>query len=580
MTTTSISKSLLTSVLSVYFVLTVLVTAVQVVGEYYDTQELLVEELRNQQATFSNSLGRSLWEYNYPQIDAIAQGLISIPAISGVVIRDDTGAVLANLGRTGPLSILPQEPMESYTLAEREGLFGYFSTLVFEFSGNSTQVGDVTLFSTRDIAIDRIKVTLYFIFGSALVKSTFLILLFSLAFNRMLNRPMLDLTNQIRQFRLEDLPRSKIHLKNQRNREFTMIEQAYNQLLDNLADYQADLTRTQQQFEQVNRQLDDQNAILEQEVARKTSSLSGVLVDLERRKSELEARQEKLEREIRQRQEIERDLRETNTRLQNSLSALERAQTQLIESEKMASLGGLVAGITHDVNTPIGVSITAATFIRDRINQLQQALKDKNLTQAQLAAFLDESDEGLTLLENNLTRASDLIGSFKQVAVDQTSEAVREINLKKYLQDVIQALQPHFKNSKHVIQLDIDSAITIRCPAGAIAQIFTNLIQNSLIHGFENQSRGEITIQARRDGDKLLFNYSDNGKGLTQEQLEKIFDPFFTTRRQHGGTGLGTHIVRNLVTQTLNGVIHADAAPGKGLKYTFEMPMQFIDSTN
>ncbi|PTB82780.1 ATP-binding protein, partial [Pseudidiomarina aestuarii] len=231
---------------------------------------------------------------------------------------------------------------------------------------------------------------MYFIFGSALVKSTFLILLFSLAFNRMLNRPMLDLTNQIRQFRLEDLPRSKIHLKNQRNREFTMIEQAYNQLLDNLADYQADLTRTQQQFEQVNRQLDDQNAILEQEVARKTSSLSGVLVDLERRKSELEARQEKLEREIRQRQEIERDLRETNTRLQNSLSALERAQTQLIESEKMASLGGLVAGITHDVNTPIGVSITAATFIRDRINQLQQASKDKNLTQAQLAAFLDE----------------------------------------------------------------------------------------------------------------------------------------------------------------------------------------------
>lgn len=577
MASTSISKSLLTSVLSVYFVLTVLVTAVQVIGEYYDTQDLLVEELRNQQATFSNSLGRSLWEYNYPQIDAIAQGLISIPAISGVIIRDDTGAVLANLGRTAPLSILPQESLESYTLSERDGLFGYFSTLVFEFSGNSTQVGDVTLFSTRDIAIERIKVTLYFIFGSALVKSTFLIVLFSIAFSRMLNRPMLDLTNQIRRFRLDDLAHSKIHLKNQRNREFMMIEQAYNQLVDNLADYQTDLNRTQQQFEQVNRQLDDQNAILEQEVARKTSSLSGVLVDLERRKSELEARQEKLEREIRQRQDIEHDLRDTNTRLQNSLSALERAQTQLIESEKMASLGGLVAGITHDVSTPIGVSITAATFIRDRNNELQQLLKDKSLTQSQLAAFLDESTEGLNLLENNLTRASDLIGSFKQVAVDQTSEAVREINLKKYLQDVIQALQPHFKNSNHAIELNIDADITIRCPAGAIAQIFTNLIQNSLIHGFENQPRGQITITAQRQDEQLQFEYADNGKGLTKEQLDQLFDPFFTTRRQHGGTGLGTHIVRNLVTQTLNGVIHAEAAPGKGLKYRFDMPMIFID---
>ncbi len=576
MSTSSISKSLLTSVLSVYFLLTLLVTCVQVVGEYYDTKGMLVQELQNQQSTVNDSLARSLWEFNSPQVEATAEGLINISAIAGVIVRDDTGAVLINLGDTLPVAELPLKPAENFTISERNGLFGYFSTLVFEFSGNSTMVGDVTLFSTRDIAIDRIKVSLYFIVGNAIIKSVFLILLFSLAFNRMLNRPMHDLTNQIRNFRLDDLKHSRLDLKDQRNTEFLMVEQAYNQLLDNLEDYQDDLQRTQAQLLQANRQLDEQNAMLEQEVARKTSSLSQVLVDLERRKNELELRQDKLEREIRQRQLIEQDLRDTNTRLQNSFTALERAQDQLLESEKMASLGGLVAGITHDVNTPIGISITAASFIRERITKLEQALADKSLTQAQLQEFLSTGNEGLELLENNLSRASDLIGSFKQVAVDQTSEAIRDINLKKYLQDVIQALRPRLKNTRHEINLECADDLNIRCPAGALAQIFTNLILNSLIHGFEDTSQGKITITIKREQDQLEITYSDNGKGLTAEQMDHLFDPFFTTKRQQGGSGLGTHIIRNLVSQTLNGEIEADSAPGQGLTYRFRIPVIFL----
>ncbi|MDN7125139.1 sensor histidine kinase [Pseudidiomarina terrestris] len=577
--TTNISKSLLTNVLSVYFVLTLIVTCVQVMGEYFDTKSQLVQELQNQQSTFSNSLARSLWEYNNRQIEAIAEGLINIPAIAGIVIRDEAGDTIVKLGLTESINALNlTSDVEDFVIQERNGLFGYYSSIIFEFAGDSNRVGDVTLFSTRDIALDRIKFSLYFIFGNAIIKSTFLIVLFTLAFSRMLNRPMNILTQQIRNFRLDDLEHSRINLKNNRHTEFNMVEQAYNQLLDNLEDYQEDLKRTQQQLLHANQQLDEQNAVLEQEVARKTSSLSQVLTDLERRKDELERRQGKLEREIRQRKIIEDDLRETNSQLQSSVTAFERVQDQLIEAEKLASLGRLVAGITHDVNTPLGIGITATSLLRDKLDNMQQALENKQLTEAQMRELLDASLQSVELLESNLGRASDLLDGFKQVAVDQTSDAVREINLQHYIQNVLQALQPRFKNTNHKISLDCPDTIIARCNAGALAQIITNLVLNSLIHAFEDDQHGRLELTVRRQGGVLHIDYKDDGKGLTEAQQETLFDPFFTTRRERGGSGLGTHIVHNLVEQTFNGTITVQSAPGEGLSYHIELPMQFIDS--
>ena len=576
MTTTSISKSLLTSVLSVYFVLTLLVTCVQILGEYYDTKRMLVEELQNQQSTFSNSLARSLWEFNYDQINTTAEGLISIPAITGIIIRDDTGKVMVELGDVATQFLLPNNSSEVFNIPESTGVFGYFAPLIFEFSGQSSPVGDVTLFSNRDVAIERIKVSLYFIVANALIKSTFLIVLFSFAFSRQLHRPMRDLTEQINNFRLDDLDYSRIRLHDQRNTEFLMVEQAYNQLLDKLEDYQHDLQLTQRQLLHANRKLDEQNTMLEQDVAKKTSTLSQVLVDSERRKTELEHRQHKLIREIRQRQTIEADLRDANSRLQSSLNTLERAQSQLLESERMASLGGLLAGITHDVSTPLGISITAASFLREQMQSLNQALNERTLTQQQFEEFLLTANDAMQLLENNLARSSELINSFKQIAVDQTSESVREFNLKKYLHEVIHSLRPRWKNSQYNIELDCDDRLTISAPAGAFAQIFTNLILNSLLHGFESQVKGHIQISVRAvDDNNLEFTYRDNGKGLTTDQLEKLFDPFFTTKRQQGGSGLGTHIIRNLVTQTLHGSITANSEVGKGLTYRFVIPVNY-----
>jgi signal transduction histidine kinase len=256
---------------------------------------------------------------------------------------------------------------------------------------------------------------------------------------------------------------------------------------------------------------------------------------------------------------------------------LRETQQQLIESEKMASLGGLVAGITHDVNTPIGISVTASSYLREKLDTLDQSLLNKELTQTQLKKFIEEGRESLNLLDSNLHRASDLISSFKQVAVDQASDAIRDINLKSYIEDLVQSLQPHLKKTNHQVHLECADDIFIRCPAGALSQIFTNLILNSLRHAFDGIDEGLMTISIRLDGETLQVHYSDNGNGLSEAQLKRLFDPFFTTKRDQGGSGLGTHIVRNLVTQTLSGEISAESEPGKGLNYFFSFSVQVLN---
>ena len=248
------------------------------------------------------------------------------------------------------------------------------------------------------------------------------------------------------------------------------------------------------------------------------------------------------------------------------------AQERLVGSEKMAALGGLVAGITHDVNTPIGIGVTATSFLQERLDQIEAAYKEKTLSPKALEEFINDAKQSTSLLTSNLDRASELVASFKQIAVDQASEAVRTINFKEYLGEVIRSLHPKLKKTSHHINLDCPDDLTLNLPAGAISQIFTNLIMNSLIHGFEGIESGIIDIVIKEEDDEVVIDFKDNGNGVSKEQLEKLFDPFFTTKRDQGGSGLGTHITFNLVKQTLSGDIEVSSEVGKGLHYHISFP--------
>ncbi|GHF83814.1 sensor histidine kinase [Thalassotalea marina] len=568
MKVTSISRKLLTRVLSFYFVLTFLVTCVQIGAEFANTRKHINDELQTLEKTFSSSLTRAVWELNTQQAIDIAEGLVAIPMIKGIKVSDENNQVITQLG--AELDRDKKAVQQSFfnINALSDGLFGHTFPLIFEFSGRTTKVGTVTLLSSNQVIFNRIEVGIYFLIGNAMVKTAALVLLFSIAFSKLLTNPLNELTEQINQFDMDDPEASKIHMDNYEENELSILQNAYNNLLSELAKYKEELANAQREIIASNRKLDEQNLMLEQEVAKKTSSLSTTMLKMERQQRELMAQQEQLKGENKRRSNTEKTLLETNKELKLSIEELNRAQERLLDAEKMAVLGALSAEVSHEINTPIGVSITSTSFLADLLTNLKRDVEEQKLSKRGLEEFTSNAEQSVALLVNNLNRASELITSYKQVAVDQTSNKIRQLNMAKYIDEIIHSLHPKLKKTNHSINIDCPKDLIVHCHAGAIAQIITNLIINSIIHGFEGINRGKINIAVKMHNKCIELKYEDDGVGMPAENLAKLFDPFFTTKAGKGGTGLGTHIIYNLVTDTLNGTVEAEARSPSGLVYT------------
>lgn len=276
-----------------------------------------------------------------------------------------------------------------------------------------------------------------------------------------------------------------------------------------------------------------------------------------------------LENKVNQRTEA---LRESNQELLSTLETLHQYQGQLVESEKMASLGDMVAGVAHEVNTPIGLGVTSSSLLYDKLTEIKQAFENKTLKSSQLKRFLEEGNENLDIIMRNLKRAADLITSFKQVAVDQSSAEQRKFNFKDLLNEVILTLAPQLRNTPYNIEIDCPENLEIISKPGALNQILMNLIVNSLIHGFENRDHGIISITVIDLNNQIHIQYKDDGIGISPEIKNKIFDPFITTKRGTGGSGLGMHLVYNLVTQALGGTISFESELNQGVIFDIYFP--------
>jgi len=579
MKTTSLSRKLLARVLSFYFVLTFLVTCVQIGAEYINTKSHITSELLTLEKTFSGSLTRAVWELNTQQAIDIADGLVAIPMIKGITITDENNQIITQLGlipdeETLNIESLNDDSTENEyfnVTSTSNGLFGHSFPLIFEFSGRTTKVGSVTLLSSNEVIFNRIQVGIYFLIGNAMVKTAALVFLFSIAFSQLLTNPLNELTEQINQFDIDDPEASKLHVINYEKNELNILQDAYNNLIDELVLYKEQLAQAQSKIISTNSQLDEQNLMLEQEVARKTSSLSTTMLKMEMQQRELLEQQSKLQAENNRRSITEKTLIETNHDLKSSILELNKAQERLLDAEKMAILGNMSAEVTHEINTPIGVSITSTSYLSDLLIALKTDIDSNKLSKRVLNDFTQNSEQGINLLLNNLGRASELVTSYKQVAVDQISDKIRLVNIGKYLDEIIHSLHPKLKKTNHSIKVDCPENSEVYCHAGALSQIFTNLIINSIIHGFRDINRGVISIAVRLSGDdQVHITYQDNGHGLTEEQLSHLFDAFYTTTASQGGTGLGAHIVHDLVQDTLNGKIQASSLPDKGLRYDIE----------
>ncbi|MBF0486587.1 MAG: PAS domain S-box protein [Nitrospirae bacterium] len=277
--------------------------------------------------------------------------------------------------------------------------------------------------------------------------------------------------------------------------------------------------------------------------------------------------------DITKRREAETQLKQSLSDLERTYNDLKRSQQHLIQSEKMAALGGMVAGVAHEINTPVGIAYTLSSNIVKKSETIVAAFNDKSLNKSQLEDYITEVEQNGQLIFRNLQRTADLIKSFKMVAADQVTQERRTFKIKGYLEEILLTLQPKLKHCQLNIEITCSEDLTVDSYPGAFAQIITNLLLNSLIHAYAPCDKGDISIKVVAKETEITVEYRDDGKGISQENLNRIFDPFFTTRRGTGGTGLGLHIVFNIVTQTLGGRIDCKSTEGEGATFVINFPI-------
>jgi len=274
------------------------------------------------------------------------------------------------------------------------------------------------------------------------------------------------------------------------------------------------------------------------------------------------------------------ELQTKNLELKSALETLSVAKDQLVQSEKLAALGSLVAGVAHELNTPIGNSLTVASTQEEMLNQLANQI-DTGLKRSDLKKFLSEISMATDILMRNLIRAADLVTSFKHVAVDRTSSKRRQFSLAELTTEILLTLNPTLSQEKCRIETDINTSITLDSFPGSLGQVLINLINNAVVHGFESSAAGVIRITGKlTDTQHVLIEIKDNGKGIHPDNLRRVFEPFFTTRLGQGGSGMGLHIVHNLVTGLLGGqiaVVSKEASGGTTFQLTLPLEAPYID---
>ena len=270
-------------------------------------------------------------------------------------------------------------------------------------------------------------------------------------------------------------------------------------------------------------------------------------------------------------EEILRLNRDLEKRVAERTAELELAITRLAQSEKLAALGNLVAGIAHEINTPVGIGVTSASHLQERNEHFQRLYEDNKLTKGDFERYMRITRDSSEIILTNLKRAADLVRSFKQLAVDQVSESRRSFNVKQYTEEIVQSLHPELKNIDYQLDIHCPENIDVNSFPGAYSQIITNLVLNSLVHGFDGRESGEISMDIASDEHYLTLAYRDNGRGMDEDGVKRIFDPFYSTRRGRGGSGLGMHIVYNLVTNTFEGSIDCTSRPDNGVLFRMKL---------
>ena len=264
---------------------------------------------------------------------------------------------------------------------------------------------------------------------------------------------------------------------------------------------------------------------------------------------------------------------DNHKKLENTLTILHQSKEKLAVSEAKAMLSTLIASVSHELSSPIGNTMLAATTMIDILRQMQQSINDGNLKKSHLMAMASELISCANLIERNSDRADQLLTSFHHVAADQASEQRRIFDLSNVIAEIIVTIAPSLKRYSHRIEVTISNNITMDSLPGPLGQVIINLINNAYLHAFEQSENGVVTIEATTTGDQVMISVADNGIGIPEENLHKLFKEFFSTKIGKGGSGLGMAIVRNLVTKTLKGSLTVKSTVGIGTRFDIHLPL-------
>lgn len=517
----SIATRLMALTFAVYFVVAIVVTGAHMRFEYVQTRDNIIADLKVFQTTFQPILSQTVWSINRDALRKTVEGIAQAPAIAGVRILPN------GLDEIAVGDIVDQQGKE------RVGVFGHSFPIIYKHpDGREEVLGKGVFYSSNAIVFERVKFGFAIILINALIKTAALWLIFSWLSNRLLRRPLATLTDAVQDIRFDELERHRIDLGARGRDELDQLATAFNGLLDKLQLARAELVEA--------------NRTLEHKVQSRTSKLELAL------KSQQAASEQ----------------------LEHTLDNLRTTQKQLVHAEKMSSLGQLVAGVAHELNTPIGNARVTASILENEARQLRQAVETGELRRSALISYLDSAVAMSELVLRSCTRASDLIASFKQVAVDQTSERRRVFNLAELFDDIVAAMRPSFRNKPWRVEQAIPGDIECDSYPGPLGQVISNLVQNAVFHAFEGRAEGTLNLSARISGDKVVMLFVDDGKGMDETVLKHIFEPFFTTRMGQGGSGLGLSIAHNIVTNVLGGTMQADSLPDRGTRICVIIPVQ------
>jgi signal transduction histidine kinase len=498
-------------------------------------EELAAVERRFRQIehTYVPSMTRSLWDFDVAQIEVMLNGLLALPDISSVEVRtaDNERFHAGEVLQHADARLLEQRRFALLHQRRPDRPLGYLQVQVSReplYARLRAQVRSIALSQASNVFL----------------VSLFVFLLFQWRVNRHLRR-MATYAGELRFDRLDIPLQLKRGQRHRHGDELDQVAEAINRMREGL---RQDITAREQAEAELQRHRDH----LEETVAQRTEQL-------QRRSEELQLRSAELEQAKNAAEQALQDLRAT--------------QDKLVQVEKMASLGSLVAGVAHEINTPLGIALTCSTHLEQETRSLHADVEQGSLRRQRLTQYLEMTKEATALIFSNLDRAARLVQSFKQVSVDQSTDDPRRFEVYRLVDELLASI--------HSLWRKRDVEVENRCPPqlqlfsypGSLGQVLINLIQNALIHGLAEDQPGRIEIGARALPDQHIELWvRDSGRGMDQATRERIFDPFFTTRRNRGGTGLGMHIVFNIVSSKLGGSIHVESAPGQGCEVRLTLP--------